>query len=119
MMYLKMKCFKDLIAQPEPFLGQFFEKNCFPLGEAMSSTPLLQTYCSHHSLLMDHGSIIIILVPLGPLFHKCSCLTWSTCICTIMPLGFRPRSVNFMFKCLFSIPFYFSFLIYYPKINVE
>ena len=56
------------------FLGQFIEKNCFPLGEAMSSTPLLQTYCSHHSLLMDHGSIIIILVPLGPLFHKCSCL---------------------------------------------
>lgn len=73
----------------------------------MSSTPLLQTYCSHHSLLMDLGSIIIILVPLGPLFHKCSCFTEH-----IMWLGFRPRSVNFvMLKCLFfsySVLFFFA-----------
>lgn len=44
------------------------------IEKGMSSTPLLQTYCCHHPLLMDHRSIIIILVPLGPLFNKCSCL---------------------------------------------
>lgn len=90
-------------------LGQFVEKNWFPLDER-KQCPLLQTYCSHHALLTDHGSIIIILVPFGPFFLAATA-SWRTCVYTIMWLSFRARSVCFlMFKWIWI--FFYSILVF-------
>lgn len=57
-----------------------------------------------------------------PIFFLTAAVSWRTCICTIMWLSFRPRSVCFlMFKWIwfFSIPFWFSLLIQFSEKQMQ
>lgn len=92
------------------FLAQFIEKNCFPLGEECEQHPIVTNILFPSFPVAGSWVYYYNIGSTWPTFFTNAAASWSMCICTIMWLGFRPRSVDFItFKCLFFYSVLFSF----------